>query len=85
MREVGISRQPKGEALASAIEGMKHAAGIVEAKAPAEAAAYKRWLSSISERVANAAKEGTLFGFGGELVSDDEQAALDQIRGALGL
>ena len=85
MKEIGISRQPKDKALASAIDGMKHAAGIVEAKAPAEAAAYMRWLFSISERVENAAKEGTLFGFGGELVSEDEQLALDQIRSALGL
>jgi hypothetical protein len=85
MKELGISRQRKDEALASAIEAMTHAAGIVEAKAPAEAAAYTSWLVGISERVANAAKEGGLLGFGGELVSDDERTALDQIRSALGV
>jgi hypothetical protein len=85
MKEIGIHRQPKDQALSSAIEAMKHAASIVEAKAPAEAAAYKSWLFSISERVAKAAKEGGLLGFGGELVSDDEQAALGQIKGALGV
>lgn len=85
MKEVGISRQPKDKALASAIEAMKHAVSIVEAKAPGEAAAFKSWLYSISERVANAAKEGGLLGFGGELVSDDEEAALGQIKAALGV
>ncbi len=85
MKEIGISRQHKDQALASAIEAMKHAAGIVEAKAPAEAAGYNNWLVSISERVANAAKEGGILGFGGERVSDDEQAALAQIRSALGV
>ncbi len=85
MKEIGISRQHKDQALASAIEAMKHAASIVEATAPGEAAAYRQWLAGISERVASAAKEGGLLGFGGVLVSDDEQAALDQIRSALGV
>ena len=85
MKEVGITRQPKDQALASAIQAMKHAASIVEAKAPAEADGYKNWLFSISERMANAAKEGGLLGFGGERVSDDEEAALAKIRGALGV
>jgi hypothetical protein len=84
-KEIGIKRQPKDQALASAIDAMKAAAAVVEAKAPAEAAGYKSWLYGISERLANAAKEGGLLGFGGELVSDDEQAALDQIRAALGV
>ena len=84
-KEIGIKRQPKDQALASAIDAMKSAVAVVEAKAPAEAAGYKTWLYGISERLANAAKEGGLLGFGGELVSDDEQAALDQIRAALGV
>lgn len=84
-KEIGIKRQPKDQALAAAIDAMKAAVAVVEAKAPAEAAGYKTWLYGISERLANAAKEGGLLGFGGELVSDDEQAALDQIRAALGV
>ena len=38
MKEVGISRRHNGEALGSAIEAMKHAAGSVDSRAPAEAA-----------------------------------------------
>lgn len=84
-KEIGIKRQPKDQALASAIDAMKAAVAVVEAKAPSEAAGYKSWLYGISERIANAAKEGGLLGFGGELVSDDEKAALDQIKAALGV
>ncbi len=85
MKEIGISRQPKDQTLDSAIESMTEAVSVVEAKAPDEAAAFKIWLYSISERVANAAKEGGMLGIGGELVSADEQAALAQIRVALGV
>ena len=83
MREVGIQRQSKDKALAASIEAMKAAVAVVQEKAPAEVVGYKSWLVSISERVANAAKEGGILGIGGELVSDDEEAALNQIRSAL--
>ena len=85
MKEVGLARQPKDQALASAISAMTQAVSVVEAKAPAEAAGFRQWLYGISERVANAAKEGGLLGIGGERVSDDEQAALNRIRSALGV
>lgn len=85
VKEIGISRQPKDQALSAAITSLIQAVAVVEAKAPDEVAAFRTWLSSISERVANAAKEGGLLGVGGELVSDDEQAALGQIAGALGV
>jgi hypothetical protein len=42
-------------------------------------------LMSISQRVAEASKEGGFLGFGGTLVSEQEQAALHSISGALGL
>ncbi|MGH8511629.1 MAG: hypothetical protein ACREU9_11405 [Gammaproteobacteria bacterium] len=51
----------------------------------AEAEEFKRWLVTLGERVAEAAKEGGVLGFGGELVSDEERSALRQIAFALGL
>jgi hypothetical protein len=37
----------------------------------------------VAERVASAAKEGGLFGFGGEQVNGGEVTAIDEIGGAL--
>ena len=45
---------------------------VVDAKAPDDAAAFKGWLRQISQRVAEAAKEGGLFGTNGSPVSDTE-------------
>ena len=69
---------------ARAIEGVRQAASVVEAKAPADAQAYKDWLLHVSENVAEASKEGGFLGFGGVAVSDAEKATLAEIRTALG-
>jgi hypothetical protein len=57
---------------------------ILDAKAPADAAAFKTWLRSIGQNVAEAASEGSFLGFGGVRVSDAEKATLDDIAEALG-
>lgn len=44
---------------------------------------FKRWLLSVGGRVAEAAKEGGIFGIGGERVSDAERSVLRQIAFAL--
>jgi hypothetical protein len=67
-----------------AIEAVRQAASIVDAKAPADAQAYKDWLLHVSENVAEASKEGGFLGFGGVAVSDAEKATLAEIRTALG-
>jgi hypothetical protein len=72
------------EIRARAIEGVRQAASVVEAKAPADAQAYKDWLLHVSENVAEASKEGGFLGFGGVAVSDAEKATLSEIRTALG-
>jgi hypothetical protein len=72
------------EIRARAIEGVRQAASVVEAKAPADAQAYKDWLLHVSENVAKASKEGGFLGFGGVAVSDAEKATLAEIRTALG-
>ena len=62
---------------------LKAAVAAVEKKSPAEAEAYRSWLSSVATRVAHASKEGGFLGFGGTPVSSEEQAALNQLSEAL--
>ena len=61
------------------------AGGFRHAKAPDEAAAFKTWLREISQKVAEAAVEGSFLGFGGVRVSDAETATLRDISEALGM
>jgi hypothetical protein len=49
-----------------------------------DAAAFKAWLRAISQKVAEASKEGGVLGFGGVAVSDAEKATLADISKALG-
>ena len=42
-------------------------------------------MASVAEHVANAAKEGSFFGFGGERVSAGEKAFLDELKAVLSL
>jgi len=70
---------------AKSLETLKQAAALLEAKAPADAAAVKQWFYHISEKVADAAAEGGLMGFGGTKVTDAEKAALSEISAALKL
>jgi hypothetical protein len=51
---------------------------------PEEADEFKKWLLAVGRRVAEAANEGSIFGFGGERVSDAEKNVLRQIAFALG-
>ena len=67
-----------------ALETCRAVAAVLKAKAdPAEAYEYKRWVLVVAERVASAAKEGGLFGFGGEQVSGDEVATINDIGEAI--
>lgn len=67
-----------------ALEACRGVAGLLKAKAsPDEAYAYKRWVLVVAERVASAAKEGGLFGFGGEQVSGAEVATINEIGEAI--
>ncbi|HWV54267.1 hypothetical protein [Pseudorhodoplanes sp.] len=67
------------------IETLSQAAALLDAKAPADAAAFKAWLREISQGVAEAATEGGFAGFGGVQVSDAEKATLEEISSALKL
>src|SRR5262245_7930519 len=63
---------------------LREVSKILYAKAPADAAAFKTWLRSIGQSVAEAASEGSFLGFGGVRVSDAEKATLDDIAEAPG-
>jgi hypothetical protein len=67
-----------------ALEACRAAARVLKAKAgPEESYEYKRWVLVVAERVASAAKEGGLFGFGGEQVSGGEVATINEVGEAL--
>lgn len=68
-----------------ALDVLRRAAAIVEAKAASEAPEFKTWLLCISRTVAEAGTEGGFLGFGGVRVSEAEKATLAQISDSLGL
>ena len=70
----------------AALEACQRAAAIVEKKAkPDEAQAFKQWLVSVGQKVAEAAKEGGILGFGGTRVSEQETLALKDLTSILGV
>ena len=66
------------------LDNLREVSAILDAKAPSDAAAFKAWLRGISQKVAEASKEGGFLGFGGVQVSDSEKATLADIERALG-
>ena len=85
----GLKEKLKGlkpaEITAKCIETLGQAGQLVDAKAPDDAAAFKAWLRHISQHVAEASREGGLFGAGSGPVSDKEKTTLQQISTALEL
>jgi hypothetical protein len=71
------------EASSKAVAALGEVTAILDAKAPASAAAVRGWLASIGQAVAEASKEGGFLGFGGVQVSDAEKATLTQVTSAL--
>jgi hypothetical protein len=71
---------------ARALANCREVAQLLQAKASAEEADdYKRWLLGVAQRVASAAKEGGIFGFGGAQVSKTEVATINELATALGV
>lgn len=80
--------KPDSAALAGkmVLDELKAADEIATAKAtPEEADAYRRWLLTVAQAAADAAKEGGFMGFGAELVSRGEQRMLGELRVTLGV
>ena len=67
----------------SALAVLADVARILDAKAPEDAAPFKNWLAEISQKVAEASKEGGFLGFGGVRISDAEKATLADIQKTL--
>lgn len=55
----------------------------VKQRSPGEVEAFRSAIRAIGKSTAEAAKDGGFLGFGGTLVSDDEQTALQKIEAAL--
>jgi hypothetical protein len=67
----------------TALSELKTISGVLDAKAPEDAAAFKAWLQEVAQKAAEAGTEGGFLGFGGVAVSDAETATLSEISGAL--
>jgi hypothetical protein len=80
-----LSGSKPAEMKEKAVESLRQVAALLDAKAPEDAAAFKGWLRTIAQQVAEAAKEGGFLGFGGVQVSDAEKATLTEIASALRL
>jgi hypothetical protein len=69
-----------------ALENCRAVAGLLQTKASAEEAGeYKRWIIGVAYKVASAAKEGGVFGFGGEQISGGEVKIINEIGEAIGV
>lgn len=75
-----------GEVRERALETCRRIDGLLQPKVSAEEAyEYKRWILVVAEKVASAAKEGGLFGFGGEQISGSEIATINEIGEAINI
>ena len=73
----------RNEMKAQVLQACRDAAALLSQKAPADAGQYKQWVYQAAQNSANAAKEGGIFGIGGERVSEAEASALREIASAL--
>ena len=71
------------EMKAQCLQACREVAALLSQKAAADAQQYKQWVYQSALNSANAAKEGGVFGIGGERVSEAETAALKEIAMAL--
>lgn len=78
-----LSEQWIDRLLPDTIQRAGQAAEILDAKASSEdAAAYKLWLHETASAVCAASKKGGFLGFGGERITEKEQAFLDALAEA---
>ena len=67
-----------------ALETCRSVARLLQTKASAgEAGEYKTWVIGVAHKVAKAAKEGGLFGYGGEQISGGEVEIINEIGEAI--
>ena len=73
------------EIVSKAIDALKAASALLDAKGGLDAAPFKTWLAGVAKSVAEAAPEGGFLGFGGTQVSEAEKATVAQVAAALGV
>lgn len=74
------------EVKSRALDTCRSVAATLEGKVSHEEAyEYKRWILVVAEKVAAAAKEGGIFGFGGEQISGSEIATINEIGEAISI
>ena len=64
---------------------IKEAVATVAERSETDAIAYRRFLTDVAMKVAEASKEGGFLGVGGTLVSDEEKVALREVEAAAGV
>ena len=83
----GVDRQKlqgTGDIAAASSQRLREALSVLNGKGSAEdAEAYKRFVLDVARAAAEAHKEGGFIGIGGKQISNEEQAALDEIRSIL--
>lgn len=81
----GAAIKSREELQSHVLSDCAKAAKLVDEKCSAdEAKTYKEWSVKLANRVAEAAKEGGILGFGGERVSSEESDLILKIEQALG-
>jgi hypothetical protein len=79
----GLSGKSPAEIKQKVIAMLAQAGRILDAKAPGEAPAFKSWLKSVADQVAESASEGGVLGFGGTKVTEAEKATIAEVGKAL--
>jgi len=80
----GGQGDPRERLRAEALEKSTLAMATLKARgSPEEVAAYRDWVYELAEKVAAAAREGGVLGFGGVRISPEEQALLGELKTAL--
>jgi hypothetical protein len=75
----------KDQVETQAVEKARAAVTLLGAKgSPVDQAAYRAFLNSVADSVAQASKEGTFLGFGGQRVSQGESSMLKRLADAIG-
>jgi hypothetical protein len=78
-------RSAGGDIATVSTDRLRGALSILAGKAtPEEIEEYKQFILEVAQAAAEAHKEGGFIGIGGKPVSEQEQAALDEIRAVLG-
>src|ERR1700685_727468 len=73
------------EIVAKALDALKAASAVLDAKGGPDAMPFKTWLAGVAKSVAEAAPEGGFLGLGGAPGSGAGKGTVAQIAGALGV